>query len=76
MNLVDIYFQLKGDVQYIERELEQAIDAKTRELYLSSTHLLKAGGKRIRPVFVLLAGNEIEARRRCLRANSYGDSCS
>lgn len=56
MNLVDIYFQLKGDVQYIERELEKAIDAKTRELYLSSTHLLKAGGKRIRPVFVLLAG--------------------
>lgn len=56
MNLVDTYFQLKGDVQYIERELDKAIDAKSRDLYLSSTHLLKAGGKRIRPVFVLLGG--------------------
>ncbi len=56
MNLVDIYLQLKGDVQYIERELEKAIDAEPRDLYLSSTHLLKAGGKRIRPVFVLLGG--------------------
>ncbi len=56
MNLVDIYFQLKNDVQYIEQELEKSIDTRTRELYLSSTHLLKAGGKRIRPVFVLLGG--------------------
>lgn len=56
MNLVDIYYQLKGDVQYIERELDKAVDAKCRDLYLSSTHLLKAGGKRIRPVFVLLGG--------------------
>lgn len=56
MNLVDIYFQLKNDVQYIEKELEQSIDTSVRDLYLSSTHLLKAGGKRIRPVFVLLGG--------------------
>jgi heptaprenyl diphosphate synthase len=56
MNLVDIYFQLKSDVQYIEQELEKSIDTRLRELYLSSTHLLKAGGKRIRPVFVLLGG--------------------
>lgn len=56
MNLVDIYLQLKDDVQYIEQELEKSIDTRTRELYLSSTHLLKAGGKRIRPVFVLLGG--------------------
>ncbi|MGE5703477.1 MAG: polyprenyl synthetase family protein [Clostridia bacterium] len=56
MNLVDIYFQLKGDVQYIEKELEKAIDTSYSELYHSSTHLLKAGGKRIRPVFVLLGG--------------------
>lgn len=56
MNLVDIYFQLKGDVQYIEQELERSIDTTYPDLYQSSTHLLKAGGKRIRPVFVLLAG--------------------
>jgi heptaprenyl diphosphate synthase len=56
MKLVDIYYQMKSDVDYIEQELEKAIDTKSRELYQSSTHLLKAGGKRIRPVFVLLGG--------------------
>ncbi|UFJ42782.1 heptaprenyl diphosphate synthase component II [Brevibacillus humidisoli] len=56
MKLVDIYVQLKGDVESIERTLEQSMDTRTRELYQSSTHLLKAGGKRIRPVFVLLGG--------------------
>ena len=56
MNLVDIYMQVKSDVSYIERELEKSIDPDSRELYQSSTHLMKAGGKRIRPVFVLLAG--------------------
>ncbi len=56
MNLVDIYLQLKGDVQYIEKELEKAIDSRLADLYQSSTHLLKAGGKRMRPVFVLLGG--------------------
>lgn len=56
MNLVEIYFKMKKDVQYIEDELEKSIDTEVRELYQSSTHLLKAGGKRIRPVFVLLGG--------------------
>ncbi|MFD2371769.1 polyprenyl synthetase family protein [Brevibacillus sp. GCM10020057] len=56
MNLVDIYFKMKKDVQYIEDELEKSIDTDMRELYQSATHLLKAGGKRIRPVFVLLGG--------------------
>jgi len=56
MNLVDIYYKMKKDVQYIEDELEKAIDTQVTELYQSSIHLLKAGGKRIRPVFVLLGG--------------------
>lgn len=56
MNLVDIYFEMKKDVEYIENQLELSIDTGVRELYQSSTHLLKAGGKRIRPVFVLLGG--------------------
>lgn len=43
MNLVDIYFKMKKDVQYIEDELEKSIDTDVRELYQSSTHLLKAG---------------------------------
>ncbi|WP_139489170.1 polyprenyl synthetase family protein [Brevibacillus dissolubilis] len=56
MNLVDIYAEFQSDIQFIERELERAIDPQNVELHQSSTHLLKAGGKRIRPVFVLLAG--------------------
>ncbi|NGQ94572.1 heptaprenyl diphosphate synthase component II [Brevibacillus sp. SYP-B805] len=56
MKLVDIYYQMKSDVDYVEQELEKAIDTKSYELYQTSTHLLKAGGKRIRPVFVLLGG--------------------
>lgn len=56
MKLVDIYYQLKSDVDYIEDELAKSIDTKSSELYQSSTLLLKAGGKRIRPVFVLLGG--------------------
>jgi len=56
MNLVDIYLQFKPDVDYIERELDKAINTEMAELYQSSIHLLKAGGKRIRPVFVLLGG--------------------
>lgn len=56
MNLVDIYFEMKKDVEYIENQLELSIDTSVTELYQSSTHLLKAGGKRIRPVFVLLGG--------------------
>ncbi|USG63513.1 polyprenyl synthetase family protein [Brevibacillus ruminantium] len=56
MNLVDIYFEMKKDVEYIENQLEQSIDTEVKDLYQSSTHLLKAGGKRMRPVFVLLGG--------------------
>jgi heptaprenyl diphosphate synthase len=56
MTLAEIYLSLKKDIQYIEHELENAISTKNEVLYQSSNHLLKAGGKRIRPVFVLLAG--------------------
>lgn len=40
----------------IEKELEQAVDSESLLLNDASLHLLQAGGKRIRPVFVLLAG--------------------
>lgn len=40
----------------IEKELEQAVDSNSHLLNDASLHLLQAGGKRIRPVFVLLAG--------------------
>ncbi len=56
MKLLDIYARLKSDIDYIERELERSIQAEHSMLSETAVHLLKAGGKRIRPVFVLLAG--------------------
>ncbi|MEX1030573.1 MAG: polyprenyl synthetase family protein [Paenibacillaceae bacterium] len=56
MKLLDIYMSLKGDIRYIEDELDRSIRSDHTLLNKTSLHLLKAGGKRIRPVFVLLAG--------------------
>ncbi|RKD25703.1 heptaprenyl diphosphate synthase component II [Ammoniphilus oxalaticus] len=56
MKLADIFFQMKNDLQYLENELEKAITTKDPLLHDASNHLLKAGGKRIRPIFVLLSG--------------------
>jgi heptaprenyl diphosphate synthase len=56
MNLQEIYRDLKEDLQHVEKALERAIASKVPELQDSSLHLLRAGGKRMRPVFVLLAG--------------------
>jgi heptaprenyl diphosphate synthase len=56
MNLQDIYFNLQADIQEIELELEKTIQSENAILTDAAVHLLKAGGKRIRPVFVLLSG--------------------
>lgn len=56
MKLMDIYFHLKPDLEYVESRLEQEVRSKQRDLEDAALHLLKAGGKRIRPVFVLLSG--------------------
>jgi heptaprenyl diphosphate synthase len=55
-NLLDIYARKRKDVAAIERELEESVYSNNAMLRETSLHLLKAGGKRIRPVFVLLAG--------------------
>ncbi|GAF65298.1 heptaprenyl diphosphate synthase component II [Bacillus sp. TS-2] len=55
MNLADIYLNFVEDIQFIEKELEDRVQATNPVLNKSSVHLLRAGGKRIRPVFVLLA---------------------
>ncbi|MFA9556146.1 heptaprenyl diphosphate synthase component II [Evansella sp. AB-rgal1] len=55
MKLTDIYWHLKSDIGKIEKEIEKNIDANHPVLQEASSHLLKAGGKRIRPVFVLLS---------------------
>jgi heptaprenyl diphosphate synthase len=56
MSLMDIYEELREDIQYIEQELYQSIYSSHPVMKEASAHLLKAGGKRIRPVFVLLGG--------------------
>lgn len=55
MKLTDIYMKFQSDIVVIERELEATVQARHQVLRQASTHLLKAGGKRIRPVFVLLS---------------------
>ena len=56
MNLQEIYYVIKKDLEWIEEELQNAIATEQPILNDSSAHLLKAGGKRMRPVFVLLSG--------------------
>ncbi|MBB5172892.1 heptaprenyl diphosphate synthase component II [Texcoconibacillus texcoconensis] len=55
MKLTEIYWHLRSDIGKIEQALEKTIEAEHPVLRDASTHLLKAGGKRIRPVFVLLS---------------------
>ncbi|RKQ37662.1 heptaprenyl diphosphate synthase component II [Oceanobacillus halophilus] len=55
MKLPKTYGYLKKDLDFIEAALHQTIQAEHPVLRSASTELLDAGGKRIRPVFVLLA---------------------
>ncbi|WP_047985311.1 heptaprenyl diphosphate synthase component II [Ornithinibacillus californiensis] len=55
MRLPKTYNYLKKDLDIIESSLMEAIQANHPVLREASTQLLKAGGKRIRPVFVLLS---------------------
>ncbi|QOR65271.1 heptaprenyl diphosphate synthase component II [Cytobacillus suaedae] len=56
MKLKMMYSFLNTDLNLIEKELEETIQAEQPLLRQAGLHLLQAGGKRIRPVFVLLAG--------------------
>lgn len=51
-----MYSYLNSDINAIEKELESTIEAQSPLLRQASLHTLRAGGKRIRPVFVLLGG--------------------
>lgn len=57
MLLTEIYRNLKQDLDQIEARLAATIHTDEKELLRSSRHLLDAGGKRMRPLFVLLAGH-------------------
>lgn len=56
MKLKRLYTFINSDLDIIERALEETIQAEHPVLKEASMHLLQAGGKRIRPVFVLLSG--------------------
>jgi heptaprenyl diphosphate synthase len=56
MKLLEIYSRLHDDIQYIEAKLQESVRSEDAQLGEAAAHYLKAGGKRLRPVFVLLAG--------------------
>jgi heptaprenyl diphosphate synthase len=56
MKLKMMYSFLSSDLNIVEKELESKIHTESMLLRQASLHTLQAGGKRIRPVFVLLAG--------------------
>ncbi|WP_088007538.1 polyprenyl synthetase family protein [Indiicoccus explosivorum] len=49
-----LYSGLRPELDIIENELARTVDSSSHLLNDASLHLLQAGGKRIRPVFVLL----------------------
>lgn len=55
MKLQRLYSFLKTDIDIIEKELITAIQSESALLQNASLNLIQAGGKRIRPVFVLLS---------------------
>lgn len=55
MKLKMLYSDMRSDLDLIEKELGIAVNSSSDLLNEASLHLLLAGGKRIRPVFVLLA---------------------
>ncbi|TSI09037.1 heptaprenyl diphosphate synthase component II [Lysinibacillus sp. BW-2-10] len=55
MKLKLLYSDLKADIEIIEKELEIALNSSSHLINDASLHLLQAGGKRIRPVFVLIS---------------------
>ncbi|MCA1023293.1 heptaprenyl diphosphate synthase component II [Halobacillus litoralis] len=56
MKLAMIYSFLKNDLAVIEDAVNDTIQSNNTVLRDASSQLLQAGGKRIRPVFVLLGG--------------------
>src|SRR5699024_5168802 len=56
MKLTKTYGYLKKDLDIIENAIGHSVQADHPILRDASTKLLEAGGKRIRPIFVLLAG--------------------
>lgn len=51
-----VFWEISKDLKRVEKELEKFLKAPDPILTQTSTYLLEAGGKRLRPGFTLLAG--------------------
>ena len=52
---MSLYTAFRKDLSFIEKELEQSVDSSSPVIRQASLLLLRAGGKRIRPIFVILS---------------------
>ena len=57
MDVLEIYRSLEPDLAAVESELQERLACGDESLRLAGRHLLESGGKRLRPVFVLLSGS-------------------
>ncbi|KQL53703.1 heptaprenyl diphosphate synthase [Heyndrickxia shackletonii] len=55
MKLQMMYSFMKADIDLIEKELHKAITSDSDLIQKASLNLIEAGGKRLRPIFVLLS---------------------
>ena len=55
MTVLDIFNPVSEELEQVEEQLLKSIDSELPMLDEAATHLIKAGGKRLRPAFVLLA---------------------
>ena len=83
MKLQLMYSFLRSDINVIEKELKKTVASEQPLVEEAALQLIEAGGKRIRPVFVLLAGKfgdyKLDAIKHvavALELNSYGFACS
>ncbi|MDD2553839.1 MAG: polyprenyl synthetase family protein [Desulfotomaculaceae bacterium] len=51
--MLELYIDIKDELQAVENELRKIVQAKYQILTETSTHLLNAGGKRLRPALAL-----------------------
>lgn len=52
---MSLYADFRKDLSFIEKELERSVDSSSPVIRQASLLLLRAGGKRIRPIFVILS---------------------
>ncbi|MCL1631831.1 polyprenyl synthetase family protein [Sporolactobacillus sp. CPB3-1] len=66
MTLTSIYLEQKKNLNKIEKQLESALKATHPVIHEAALDLLRAGGKRIRPLLVLLCAQYGDASRKAV----------